>query len=110
VIWKKWKAFSLAPSTTSSTTSLAARRSTREGALPKTFMLLPPHSWHPDVWTDITRMLTLNGAQSAGGRELHICPLQFDIVDRAIAQYSMPGETVLDPFAGSAPCRTAPSS
>jgi DNA modification methylase len=45
-------------------------------------------------------MRTLNGAQAAAGRELHICPLQFDIVDRAIVQFSMPGETVFDPFAG----------
>jgi N6-adenosine-specific RNA methylase IME4 len=32
--------------------------------------------------------------------ENHICPLQFDIVDRAIRLYSNPGELVLDPFAG----------
>lgn len=68
--------------------------------LPATFMLLPPHSWHPDVWTDITRMRTLNGAQAAAGREMHLCPLQFDIVDRLVTQFSMPGETVFDPFAG----------
>lgn len=41
--------------------------------LPVTFMLLQPPSWHPDVWTDITRMLTLNGAQSARGKEMHLC-------------------------------------
>jgi DNA modification methylase len=63
-------------------------------------MLLQPQSWHPDVWTDITRMLSLNSAQSAAGRELHLCPLQFDLADRAIAQFSMPGEVVLDPFSG----------
>ena len=71
-----------------------------KGTLPVTFMLLQPQSWHPDVWTDITRMLTLNGAHSAKGRELHLCPLQLDLADRAIAQWSMPGETVLDPFVG----------
>jgi DNA modification methylase len=71
-----------------------------EMRLPVTFMLLQPQSWHDDVWTDITRMLTLNGAQSAAGREMHLCPLQFDIVDRAIAQYTMRGEVVYDPFAG----------
>lgn len=71
-----------------------------KGILPVTFMLLQPPSHHPDVWTDITRMLTLNGAQSAKGREMHLCPMQFDLADRAIAQYSMPGETVLDPFGG----------
>ncbi len=71
-----------------------------EGVLPVTFMLLPPHSWHPDVWTDVTRMQTLNGAQHAAGRELHICPLQFDVVDRLIVQHSMEGELVFDPFSG----------
>ncbi len=68
--------------------------------LPVTFMLLQPQSWHPDVWTDITRMLTLNGAQSAKGKVMHLCPMQFDLADRAIEQWSMPGEIVLDPFAG----------
>jgi len=31
---------------------------------------------------------------------MHLCPLQFDIVDRVITQFTMEGETVLDPFAG----------
>jgi DNA modification methylase len=31
---------------------------------------------------------------------MHLCPLQFDLADRVIEQFSMPGETVLDPFAG----------
>ena len=44
-----------------------------KGSLPSDFMLLQPQSWHPDVWSDITRMLTLNGAQSAKGREMHLC-------------------------------------
>ncbi|UHQ21914.1 DNA methylase N-4 [Lysobacter sp. 5GHs7-4] len=70
------------------------------GWLPTTFMLLQPQSWHPEVWTDITRMRTLNSTQAAKGKEMHLCPLQFDIVDRVIEQHSMPGETVLDPFGG----------
>jgi len=70
------------------------------GRLPVTFMLLQPQSWHEDVWTDVTRMLSLNSAQSAAGREMHLCPMQFDLADRAIAQYTMEGETVFDPFAG----------
>lgn len=68
--------------------------------LPVTFMLLQPQSWQEDVWTDITRMLTLNGAQSAKGKVMHLCPMQFDIADRAIEQWSMPGEVVMDPFSG----------
>jgi hypothetical protein len=70
------------------------------GALPTDFSLMPAHSAHPDVWTDVARMRTLNGAQSAAGREMHLCPLQFDIVDRAIVQHTMPNETVFDPFSG----------
>lgn len=71
-----------------------------KGWLPSTFMLLQPQSWHPDVWTDITRMRTLNAAQSAKGREMHLCPMQLDLADRVIEQFSNPGDIVLDPFAG----------
>jgi DNA modification methylase len=70
------------------------------GILPTTFMLLQPQSWHPDAWTDVARMRTMNSLQSSSGKEMHLCPLQFDICDRVIKQFSMPGETVLDPFGG----------
>jgi DNA modification methylase len=70
------------------------------GRLPPKFMLIPPHSWHPDVWADVARMLTLNGALAADGKEPHLCPMQFDIADRVIRQFSMEGETVYDPFGG----------
>jgi antitoxin component HigA of HigAB toxin-antitoxin module len=71
-----------------------------QGRLPVTFMLLQPVSWSPEVWTDITRMLTLNSSQYAKGRQMHLCPLQIDIADRVINQLTNPGETVLDPFSG----------
>jgi len=70
------------------------------GALPATFMALAPGSWHPDVWHDVARMLTLNTEQSRRAQAMHVCPLQFDIVDRLIERYSNPGELVFDPFAG----------
>ncbi len=70
------------------------------GKLPSAFMLLQPQSWSDEVWSDITRMLTLNGAQSAKGKEMHLCPMQFDIADRAIVQWSNPDEEVYDPFGG----------
>lgn len=70
------------------------------GKLPSNFMLLQPQSWDDDVWSDVTRMLTLNGSQWSNGKEMHICPLQFDICDRAITQFSNPGDVVLDYFAG----------
>jgi hypothetical protein len=73
---------------------------TEQGRLPTTFMLLQPASWHPEVWTDVARMRTLNLLQARHGQQMHLCPLQFDIVDRLIGQHSMPGEVVFDPFGG----------
>ncbi len=70
------------------------------GSLPATFMAIAPGSRHPDVWHDVNRMRTLNGEQSRRGLEFHICPLQFDIVDRLIRRYSNDGDLVLDPFGG----------
>ncbi len=70
------------------------------GALPAAFMALAPGSWSPDVWHDINRMLTLNTEQSRKAQAMHVCPLQFDIVDRLITRYSNPGDLVFDPFGG----------
>lgn len=70
------------------------------GALPSTFATMAPASHDPDVWTDVHRMLTLNGEQTRRGLENHICPLQFDIVDRVINRYTNKGELVFDPFGG----------
>jgi len=70
------------------------------GRLPVTFMLLQPASWHPDVWTDVARMRTLNMDQQRKGQQMHLCPLQLDIADRLIEQFSQEGETVFDPFCG----------
>lgn len=71
-------------------------------AISKEFMTVPPASVHPDVWDDISRMKTLNTTQSQRRKQLHVCPLQLDIVERVIERYSMPGELVFDPFAGLA--------
>ena len=70
------------------------------GALPSTFMSLAPGSADPGVWHDVLRMLTLNSDQSKRAVEKHVCPLQFDIVDRLIERYSNKGERVYDPFCG----------
>lgn len=70
------------------------------GSLPATFMSLAPGSWHPDVWHNINRMHTLNGEQKRRNVQMHLCPLQFDIVDRIIERYSNPGDLVYDPFNG----------
>lgn len=70
------------------------------GALPKTFMLLPPHSKSEYVWSDVDYLHSLNAEQVRDGGQKHVCPFAFDIVDRAINLYSNPGELILDPFSG----------
>jgi len=45
-------------------------------------------------------MLSLNLTASQKGREMHLCPMQWDIADRCIEQFTNPGELVLDPFGG----------
>lgn len=53
------------------------------------------------VWMDINQTRTL---QYRAGRdakdEQHISPLQLDVIERCIALWSLPGETVLTPFLG----------
>jgi hypothetical protein len=70
------------------------------GRLPSDFTLLPAHSLDPEVWTDVMQARGMNTLQAQANQEKHLCPLPFDIVERAIRQHSMPGETVLDPFGG----------
>jgi DNA modification methylase len=70
------------------------------GHLPRTFMSLAPGAHDPNTWDDVVRMRTLNGEQVRKGAEKHVCPLQFDIVDRLIERFSMKGDLVFDPFAG----------
>jgi DNA modification methylase len=75
--------------------ALDARR-----ALPSTFMALWLGSNDSNIWHDVNRMITLNSEQSARNMNNHICPLQFDIVDRLINRYSNKGDVVFDPFGG----------
>jgi len=74
----------------------------RRDRLPKTFALLSPGSHNPDVWHDVNRMDTANAAQVQNGREMHVCPMQHDIVDRLIERFTNKGDLVYDPFGGLA--------
>ena len=77
-----------------------AKELDEDGKLPATFMVVAPGSWTDEVWDDINRMRTLNTTQSQRRQQMHVCPLQLDIVDRLINRYSNPGDLVLDPFGG----------
>lgn len=78
-----------------------AKRLDENGKLPATFMVVAPGSWNQmEVWDDINRMRTLNTTQSRRRAQMHVCPLQLDIVERIINRYSNEGDLVLDPFGG----------
>lgn len=72
-----------------------------DGKLPAVFMVVAPGSWNDlEVWDDINRMRTLNTTQSRRRQQMHVCPLQLDIVERIINRYSNKGDLVYDPFGG----------
>jgi DNA modification methylase len=53
------------------------------------------------VWFDIRQTRVLNVEQARQSQdEKHICPLQLDVIERALKLWTNPGETVLSPFAG----------
>jgi len=72
----------------------------QDGSVPAGWMLFPPHSNNPDVWTDILRIRTLNTEMSRKTTENHICPLQLDVIERLVDRFSNEGDTILDPFNG----------
>ena len=78
-----------------------AKKLDENGKLPATFMVVAPGSWNQmEVWDDINRMRTLNTTQSRRRAQMHVCPLQLDIVERIINRYSNEGDLVYDPFGG----------
>lgn len=57
--------------------------------------------WASPVWTDIDQTKTLNYmAAREDDDERHICPLQLQVIERAVVLWSNPGDTVFTPFAG----------
>lgn len=77
-----------------------AEKLDKDGRLPATFMVIAPSSWSDGVWDDINRMRTLNAEQKRRDLQMHVCPLQLDIVERLIKRYSNEGDVILDPFGG----------
>jgi DNA modification methylase len=57
--------------------------------------------WASPVWMDIRQTDTLNvRAAKDNADEKHICPLQLDLIERALVMWSNPGDIVLSPFMG----------
>ena len=57
--------------------------------------------WASPVWMDIRQTHVLNvQAARDNADEKHICPLQLDVIERAVTMWSNPGDLVYSPFAG----------
>ena len=57
--------------------------------------------WASPVWTTIDQGNVLNKALAREDNdERHICPLQLDVIERALVMWSNPGDLVYSPFAG----------
>jgi DNA modification methylase len=57
--------------------------------------------WASQVWMDIDQTNVLNVRMARDQRdERHVCPLQLDLIERAIRLWSNPDDVVLSPFMG----------
>lgn len=68
---------------------------------PESFPLEQWQEWASPVWTSVrqSNVLNVKAAKSAND-ERHLCPLQLDVIDRALVMWSNAGDTVLSPFMG----------
>ena len=68
---------------------------------PDDFPLEQWQEWASPVWMTVnqTNVLNVKVAREAND-EKHLCPLQLDVIDRALVMWSNPGDVVLSPFMG----------
>lgn len=69
--------------------------------MPENFPVSQWQQWASPVWMDINQTNTLNVRMAKDGAdERHLCPLQLDLIERAVTLWSNPGDVVLSPFMG----------
>lgn len=57
--------------------------------------------WASPIWDDINQTRVLNVTQARDDKDSkHICPLQLDVIERAVRLWTNPGDVVLSPFSG----------
>jgi DNA modification methylase len=68
---------------------------------PENFPLDQWQEWASPVWmsVDQSNVLNVKAAREAGD-ERHLCPLQLDVIERALIMWSNPEDIVLSPFTG----------
>lgn len=68
---------------------------------PSDFPLDQWQEWASPVWMTVNQSNVLNvKAAKQQGDERHLCPLQLDVIERALVMWSNPGDVVLSPFMG----------
>jgi DNA modification methylase len=68
---------------------------------PESFPLDQWQEWASPVWTTVNQWNVLNvKAAKSANDERHLCPLQLDVIERALIMWSNEGDTVLSPFMG----------
>lgn len=66
-----------------------------------TFPVSRWQEWASPVWMDINQTRTLQYMTAReSDDERHICPLQLDVIERALFMWSNPGDLVYSPFTG----------
>jgi hypothetical protein len=72
-----------------------------EGGDPRAYSIQVWQRYASPVWFDIRQTNVLNYRQAKGEDDVkHICPLQLDVIERAVELWSNPGDLVLSPFTG----------
>lgn len=68
---------------------------------PEEFPVSQWQEWASPVWMTVnqTRVLNVKAAREQAD-EKHLCPLQLDVIERALVMWSNPGDVVLSPFMG----------
>jgi hypothetical protein len=71
------------------------------GQKPEEFPVSQWQQWASPVWMDIQQTNTLNVRMAReADDERHLCPLQLDLIERALTLWINPGDVVLSPFMG----------
>lgn len=68
---------------------------------PEDFPIEQWQEWAEPVWMTIDQSNVLNVQMAKESQdERHLCPLQLDVIERALIMWSNPGDVVLSPFMG----------
>lgn len=77
------------------------KQADRVGHDSKLFPVDQWQQWASPVWMDIDQTNVLNVKVAREDKdERHLCPLQLDLIERAIRLWTNPGDTVFSPFMG----------